>query len=387
MNDQDLHQLLDELLAQEQAYRPLSLLRRVHRLAAEDERRFRAGEIGLLEKHLFGAPGRAAALLTQAAAWARHRGLSAEPERVATGAPRVFANPHQEQLARTHWQRPAGNPQGDLFLDTGFAQARSGLIKSLLQADRDAAERYLSDMARAESGHVDQADAEHLVGALDWLDQPTAGLAGYLRAELLPRAQRLMGQTQAAEFVRRFRQVLAQHPFSQAFNPAEPDQHCSAWWFELQEWAQTVTACQRALAEQPAAFDSPPLLSRLATAGFKGGDREQALLAVCQLCWRHPEAAERWLETTEDSEVARRIARFWDMDPLLPIALFPAWLALEGHAPAPPPDDQLPPSPAAAALAQVRALRHDPESLAAREWLQSEQPELFRLWLAQQTRP
>lgn len=381
MNDAQLHSLLEDLLAREQALRPLSLLKAVHRLGAEDERRFLAGEIPLLEKHLYGSAERMAELLQGAQAWARQRGLqSRADDHVRAG--RVFHRGAAEQLARRVWERPPSQPQGDLFLDNGAAQARAGLVRSLLAADRDAAERSLAELARAEPGHPDQGDAEHLVGALDWLGQPPPGLAEQLKAELLPRAERLLGRAQADDFARAFRRALAEQPSARSFDPARPDRHRSAWLFELNDWDATVESCQQALADAPAALDSAPLLARLATARLKAGERETAWLAVCQLCWRHPEAAERWLEGTDDVEIARRIARFWDLDPLLPTELFPAWLALEGHAPAPPPREQRPISAAAQALIHVRALRHDPESLAEREWLQAEQPALFRLWLA-----
>ncbi|MGY6631142.1 MAG: hypothetical protein ACXIUL_09070 [Wenzhouxiangella sp.] len=383
MTDADLHAMLEDLLAREQAYRPLSLLTGLHRLSMEDERRFRAGQIPLLESHLYGSPTRIAAVLGRAAAWARSRGLKAEAEPAPAGGARVFRNPHQEREARISWTRGPSNPQGDLFLDNGFAQARRSLVEALVRADPEAAEGALGVMARAEPGHADQVDAEHLVGALDWLNDPRPGLAERLRSELLPRAQRLLGREQADAFAKGFRRALAAQPAAQVFDPAQADQHRSAWLFELEDWPATVEACQAAINADPAALDSPELLGRLASAALKDGQRETALLAVCQLCWRHPEAAERWLEATDDVEIARRIARFWDLDPLLPTELFPAWLALEGHAPAPPSTDQQPATSAATALLHVRALRHDPESLAEREWLQAEQPALFRLWLAE----
>ncbi|MGY6586746.1 MAG: hypothetical protein ACXIUB_00510 [Wenzhouxiangella sp.] len=380
MNDSQLHALLEDLLAREQALRPLSLLKAVHRLDAEDERRFLAGDIPLLESRLYGAADRMTALLERARNWARQRGLESRSDGHSR-AGRVFRKGPAEQLARTTWQR-APRPQGDLFLDNGAAQARAGLVRSLLAADRDAAERYLAELARAEPGHPDQGDAEHLVGALDWLGSPPAGLAEHLNTELLPRAERLLGRAQADDFARAFRQALARQPAAQNFDPEHPDRHRSAWLFELEDWNASVQACQQALDEEPSNLQSPELLARLATAGLNAGQRETALLAVCQLCWRHPQAAERWLEATDDVEIARRIARFWDLDPLLPTELFPAWLALEGHAPAPPPAEQQPATSAATALLHVRALRHDPESLAEREWLQAEQPLLFQLWLA-----
>ncbi len=372
---------MDRLLARDQSYRPVALLKLIGRVEAADLSRWESGDLKCLEDVLYGNPEACLEELRLAAAWAGKLGLQAEAEPAESSGRRVFRSGTTEQLARSTWRRAAPSAQGDLFFDTGFAQARSALNQALLAADRNRAEQALADMSRADPGNDVQADGERLIEALAWLegafDDPSARLA-LLEEDIQPRARRLLGERDGRRFMGRFWSRLAESLNPAEYDPAQPQLHRSAVLARLQDWAGVVDAVK--------AFDAylqqPELLARLAEAALAMGDREQGLAAVCQLCWRHGKAAETWLDAAQDDELVRRIEIFWDLDPPLDIALFPAWLVSVAYALPDIPPGECPDTPAAEAWTRFRSLRADPADLELREWFQREQPELFGHWLA-----
>lgn len=373
-----LQSLVDRLLARDERYRPLDLLLLTGRLDPEDLRGWEQGEPALLEDVLAGQIEGSVEQLRQAAEWARRLGLSSEAE---TSERRLFRNSQHDRLARTVWRRKTfEQPQGDLFFDNRYAVARASLARSLLEADQAAAETHLAEMARIEPGNEAQADAEHLVGALAWLEGAPSRLEAMVKAleeDLAPRARRFFGHSESERYLARFWAHLAETLDPAEFDPARPDQHPSALAERLADWAGVIAAVEAV----DRYVEQPVLLARLAGAALELGQREQALAALCQLCWRHGPAAERWLDSCDDAELTRRVERYWDLEPALPIERFPAWLVLTGYPMPDCPADQQPAGSTAEALAQLKALRQNPADLQRREWLQVHEPALFALWI------
>ena len=308
-------------------------------------------------------------------------GLRAEVEEDNGTGPRWFRNPVSDRLARTVWQRPAETPQADLFFDNRFAVARGNLARALVDGRSDAADECLAEMARAGGDPQAQADAEHLVGALAWLDAPVTDAAARratIERELAPRAQRFLGRREAGVFLDRLWRWLVGGQDPANFDPDRPDDHPSHLLARLGDHSAVIAAV-RAVKDY---LDQPELLARLAHAGLSGGQRETGLVALCQLCWRHPERAEAWLDACRDDELVRRVERFWDLEPPLAIGLFPAWLISVAYPLPDIPAEQLPAGSDAEAMVRFRSLRQRPDDREQRAWLQAEQPLLFRHWLA-----
>lgn len=373
-----VHSLVDRLLARHERYRPLDLLRLLGRLPEPELKRWEQGELGILQDGLAGNVDVIISLLKQADAWARKLGLAAEIE----PAERLcFRNPQHDRLVRTVWRRRAEqNAQGDLFFDNRFSVARSSLARCLAEGDPAGAEQHLAAMARTLPGNEHQVDAEHLVGSLAWMravPSDPGAIMDALASDIGPRARRFLGHAEGERFLARFWRHLQRRLDPASYDPEHPEHHPSAIAEQLEDWAGVVSSV-KAVTAYP---DHAPLLAALARAALRQGQRDHGLLALAQLCWRHPAVAEQWLDASDDEELSRRVAIFWDLDPALPTELFPAWLALAGYSmPDCPPRDQFPDS-AAEALRQVQALRQDGEDIHRREWLQVNQPALFALWI------
>jgi hypothetical protein len=379
MKADKIHDLVDQLLARDHCYRPVELLKLSHRLSTEGQRQWERGELVFLEDGLAGDPSQSIELLRVAADWSRKLGLDAEVEERRADQNRLFRNANVDRLARTIWRRTE-TPQADLFLDNNFAVARARLGRALLAGDAEASEKHLAEMAHAEPGNAVQGDAEHLVGALGWLSQPPSDPAALLLSidqDLSLRAYQFFSRHDGERYLGQFwRHIVAAMDESQ-WDPGQPRRHPSLLHERLGDWPAAASS----IMATPDWHRHAILVGRLATAGLKMGRRELGLAAMCQLCWLHPEAANVWLDGSDDNELTRRVERFWDLDPLLDITLFPAWLAAIGY---PMPDQALPHRPehsAAEAMTNMKALRHDPENLALRQWFQDHQPELFRRWL------
>ncbi len=379
MKADKVHDLVDQLLARDHCYRPVELLKLCHRLSSESQRQWERGDLAFLEDSLAGDPGHSVELLRVAAEWTRKLGLDAEVEERRADQHPVFRNANADRLARTIWRRTA-TPQADLFFDNSFAVARTRLSRSLLAGDVDAAEKHLAEMAQAEPGNTIQGDAEQLVGALGWLNQPSPepdALLSVIDNDLAPRAYRFFSRRDGEQFLGQFWRYIVGSMDETRFDPGQPHLHASALYERLGDWQAAASS----IMATPDWHEHAILAGRLATAGLKHGQRSHGLSALCQLCWLHSEAANTWLDGSDDDELTRRVERFWDLDPELDIALFPAWLAAIGYLM--PGDDPLgrPDKLAAEALSRMKALRQDPENLALREWFQRHQPTLFRHWL------
>jgi len=375
MNSQRIQALVDRLLARDHSYRPIELLSLTRRLDKAGLARYRSGEIRVLEDVLYGDVSRCEALLKTAADWARHLNLEPETEPRSAGQPALFRKSSVDRLARTLWHRPAASPQADLFLDNRFAVARGQLVRHLLSGEHDRAETALADMARADGANDFQADAEHLVGALSWLDRPPTDPEAFqatVEQELAPRAERFFGARDGQKFLQRFWNHLATAADPADLDPEHASRHPAMLAARSGQWDRVLEA----VAAVPEFFRHADLLEVQAKAALELGQRETALGAICQLCWRHPERAEVWLEQVDDDEIERRIEQFWDLEPALEIPLFPAWLLARAY---PLPTIPNPPNTSEAqALERVRKMRKKPNDVDQRGWFQKNHPMLLQ---------
>ncbi|WP_376692994.1 hypothetical protein [Wenzhouxiangella sp. EGI_FJ10409] len=381
MNAQHIQMLVDRLVARDGCYRPVELLKRLRRLEPADERRWLRNEIDVLEDVFYGHPGCCLELLRIAEEWARRLDLECSDE--AAAGRRVFRVAGADAMFHRSWSRRASDSQQDLFFDGGQTAARKSLERALLEADAAGAERELAEMARAGANEAVQVDAEHLVGAIAWLRQPSPDaeeLIAEIRGDLGQRARRFLGRDDGERYLAHFRRSLAENAAAARFEAERPGRHRSAFLEELADWPAVIESVE-AVAEYR---QHAPLLTRLLRAFLATGERQRALAALALLCWRHPDSAEQWLETTADPDMAERVARFWDLEPPLPIGQFPAWLAAIG-APVPPPEDD-DHSDHAELLHRAQRLRANPAERGPREWLQQHYPELMGHWLGRQRR-
>jgi hypothetical protein len=369
--------LVDRLVSRDGAYRPLELLKLTGRLESRDEQRWVRGEVAFLEERFYGHPGRVAEMLRTAAEWARRLELADEVDTVIPAqAARIFRNAVDDRLARTAWQRRQVSQQADLFFDNGHANARHQLQRALLDGDRARSEQHLAELARSQPHSEILADAEHLVGALAWLEaapQDIVTLARSVESALAPRARRLLGGEDAERYLARFWVHLAGHSDPTCYDPARHSAHPAA----LLERAGRLSEAIAAVLAVSDHRQHPELLACLARSGLAGGRRDLGWQAIVRMCWHHPSEAERFFEMCRDEEVQRRIERFWDLEPPLPAELFPAWLATVSFAL---PELHADDSRGSKALSSVMAARSRPGHRKAREWLAAHEPQLLHHW-------
>ncbi len=378
MTRERLHTVIDQLLARDSEYRPLALLLAVHRLDRATLASHDGGELVVLEDGLQGDPERIIALLEAAAQRARQLGLSSESEARPPGQGRYFRAPAADRLMYIRWRRAEASPQSDLFFDNRFAVARARLVRHLQAAERAEAEAALAELSRADPGNDIQADAEHLVGALAWLDAPPdddSALLERVEHDLAARARRLLGERDSQRYLARFWTGLAERREGMRHDPEQPLLSPALLRARAGDWTGVLDAID----QEQAPWRHHRLLIVELRAALRTAQRERALAALCRLCWQHPQAAEAWLELGEDDELARRVEQFWDLEPALPVGLFPAWLLARGYPL--PLVEPVPEIDQARALACIRTLRRRPDDLSARQWLQDYQPALLRQWL------
>ena len=373
---------VDRLLARHGVYRPLDLLVELRRLPEPALAEWRRDPAIVLEDRLLGDPERCADTLNEAARWARRLGLARELRvpSSADGQPLLASRrPALQQLLLTEYHRVDDSPQLDLFLDNPQTAARNRLVDALHGGDAAAAAEALEQLQAAGAGHTELTAAETLVDALDWPgDEPPAAAEGlaFIETRLQPAATELLGR-RATDFLRRYWSRLADSLDPARFDPTQPRLHPS--WLALQagDWAGVVEAARAV----PGCWQEPVLLARLAEAGIALGDRGLALTSLDELCWHDAATAEQWLRTCRDAAIAPLRERFWDLEPELDIALFPAWLAL--HLPTPEPATAPEPweQPARQAYTTARALRDHKDDTDLRKTLHAQCPALLAHWL------
>ena len=379
------HQI-DDLLARHGVYRPLDLLTALHRLPESALREWQRDPTRVLEDELLGDPDRWIESVKHAAGWAEKLGL-VRHLRVPTAsdgqALRASRKPWLQQLLLTEYRRPDTGPQLDLFIDNPQTVARNRLIQALSRKNDQNALQALDQFSQAGAGHDDLSAAETLVDALNWPGdaelQPAAGVA-FLQQQLVPAARRLL-DCGAEAWLAPFWIRLADAMDPREFDPDQRQLHPSWPALQARDWARVIEACSGVddFTRQPI------LLQRLADAAIALGDRMLAISALAELCWHDAHAAETWLRDCREPGIEARRDQFWDLEPELDTALFPAWLALFMPTPDPLGRDTFDKTANAREIYNAaRALHASPGDPKRRIALRELAPELLERWLETQ---
>jgi len=385
MESTPINELIDQLLARDGEYRPLSLLVLLRRLDRSSLSKLESESDTVLEDEIYGDLARVLEQLDRAAQRARALGLEPQTEPRQGGQGQVFRRATADHQARTVWRRAPASAQADLFLDNGLAVARRELCHALIQADRPGAEAALLSLSRIASAPDLLADGEHLVDALAWLEADRLDADSALDAldgDLAVRARRLLGRGEGERFIARLLRDLAHRaPIDEAGSstsaPATSSPSTSR--AELFERAGDHEEALAAIDQVKPEDRNTHLQLVDLRASLALEERDRALKALSRLCWSDPAAAEAWLETGDDEELSRRIEQFWDLEEALDLCLFPAWLLAHGYPV--PAVDNAPDHDAARALERVRSLRQAPSDIQARRWLQTHFPDLMADWM------
>ena len=385
----DPHQI-DDLLARHGVYRPIDLLTALRRLPEASLRAWQLDPALVLEDELLGDPDRWIETLKRAAGWAEKLGLQRQLRvpKTADGQPlRASRKPWLQQLLVTEYRRPDTGPQLDLFIDNPQTVARNRLIRALIANKIETALEALGQFSQAGAGHDELSAAETLVDALNWPGdaklQPATGLA-FLEQQLAPAARRLLDRGADAWLAPYWNRLAdAMHP--RQFDPDQPKLHPGWPARQAKDWARVIESCN-AVEDFPR---QPILLQRLADAAIALGDRMLAISALAELCWQDPHAAEIWLRDCREPGIEARRDQFWDLEPELDTALFPAWLGLFLPTPDPIGRDTSDNTSNNTANARetyntARALHASPGDPERRIALRDRAPELLARWLETQ---
>ena len=393
---------VDRVLLAHGEYAPVELLIDQGRLDYSDYEAWRCGELASLEDALVGNRARIRDMLTAAAGWARRLGLEAtRVDYAGWGAPTAKAltlSPESDLAVAlaTHYRRREAPPQLDLFLDGGEAALIKDLRAALATRQAERAASLLDDFSGRFPDHRLRPDAERLCDALGHLEG--SGIAASteqefhrLRDHLAPAAERLLG-AHCRDFMTPFWRQLAARLEEVPFDPASPERHASWVYARCLDWR----GVRRSVLAGGDSLRQPVLLTRLADAERRLGERVAAIERLALLCWCFSEQAGSLLDADGFPDTGVRAAwqSYQDLDvepPVESASWFPAWLLLAepGLAKAwqtPPPDAAGPVGRGFDALKRLVATEEaDRQEIALRLELQRSHPGFLALFLRWQT--
>lgn len=342
--DAALQGQVDAQLMEQGAYSALELLFSAGRLSYSDYEAWRRGELELLDGALMGDPDKIRRQLEAAAGHARTIGLIEQPQEFfgwqsAGDAARKLRISSDAQLARLIGARfvPAQDvPQMDLFFDNPVVALTNGIVRALTSHDAAEAQRLLDRLYTQAPNHADLAGFDRLVEALGHLHLVIGDARRELEflLEVTPTAKRLLG-TGARDLLAPLWRQLAAALAGVAFQSEEPMLHASFALTEAQDWPAVAAS----VLQQSEWWCHEVLCQRLGQSCCQQSRRPEALAAWCQLCWRAPHHAARWLEARHCDERLNRLWQCFCDEEDLPLdddvgevswsaAEFPAWLLL-----------------------------------------------------------
>ena len=316
-------------------YQPLEYLLQEGRLSYTDYEAWRSGQLEYLDEALFGDPEHIGQQLAEAEDYLQRRGWEVEPGRYKAwhGA----RSPSRSQVLRfsadrmlndcfhRHYRKPQDQPQLDLFTDSPATSLANGIAGALADRNPKEARRLLARLCDVAPDHVRLGEFERLTEAAERLDAPVDDISTefqYLQATLTPLADSLLGQASRNLLIplwQRLSVVLQDRPY----RADESELHLSYTAAEAQDWIDA----RRAVEREPDWQSDPVLLLRHARACERTHDDAAALPSWFTLCWSYPQHAEA-VESTINHELRHQWETFQDLDPVLPIRSFPAWLLL-----------------------------------------------------------
>ena len=326
---------VDRLLLDQGEYQPLEYLLQEGRLSYTDYEAWRRGQLEYLDEALFDDPEHIRQQLAEAEDYLQRRGWEVEPGRYKAwhGA----RSPSRSQVLRfsadrmlndcfhRHYRKPQDQPQLDLFTDSPATSLANGIAGALADRNPKEARRLLARLCDVAPDHVRLGEFERLTEAAERLDAPVDDISTefqYLQATLIPLADSLLGQASRNLLIplwQRLSVVLQDRPY----RADESELHLSYTAAEAQDWIDA----RRAVEREPDWQSDPVLLLRHARACERTHDNAAALPSWFTLCWSYPQHAEA-VASTINHELRHQWEKFQDLDPVLPIRSFPAWLLL-----------------------------------------------------------
>ncbi len=326
---------VDRLLLDQGEYQPLEYLLQEGRLSYIDYEAWRSGQLEHLDEALFGDPEHIRQQLAEAEDYLQRRGWEVEPGRYKAwhGA----RSPSRSQVLRfsadrmlndcfhRHYRKPQNQPQLDLFTDSPATSLANGIAGALADRNPTEARRLLARLCDVAPDHARLGEFERLTEAAERLDAPVGDISTefqYLQGTVTPLADSLLGPASRNLLIplwQRLSLVLQDRPY----RADESELHLSYTATEAQDWIDARRAAER----EPDWQSNPVLLLRHARACERIHEYAAALPSWFTLCWRFPQHAEA-VESSINHELCHQWETFQDLDPVLPVCSFPAWLLL-----------------------------------------------------------
>lgn len=229
------------------------------------------------------------------------------------------------------WQRPQDLPQLDIFLDNSDVGTENDLRNALENRLFQRAKEKLRELGRINNSHPRLGVYQDLVNygchmeenplvpknGAEFLAQLSEEING-LEKEVEPLAREVLG-SQARDYLafawRRLSDGLRNIPF----DSEQPRVHQSHALEKIPDWA----ALKETLVDEPALFQQPVLLQRLANAHRQLGEKSLYLLLWCYLFEHHLVWASDIVEAREEPELYDLWEQFHDSDE----EMDPVWFA------------------------------------------------------------
>lgn len=243
---------------------------------------------------------------------------------------RISKDAEWHNLLAARWTSPKDAPQMDLFMDNSAAIAENQVLDALANRQFDSANEALQRLAKLNASHRKLGGYQDLINyglhcsANTNIEQENLAAEFYgLDQEVAPLASELLGNKKR-DFLafawRRLADNLQQH----AFSSAEPDLHISYAYKQIPDWQALV----QSLEKEPALFDSPILLARLAH-GFLQCQQVNAFYLLWGLLFeRFPSDGER-LIGQQGELLVERWDQFLAFDEDWPAELFLGFLLIQ----------------------------------------------------------
>ena len=337
----DVHAAAQRMLLDQGMYSSVELLVATGQLHPEDLEAWRRGEIARLDDAFAEGPAGARACLEAANDLARALGLTVRSGTL-TGLPAdpgsarpASADPRLNVLLHNsvHARRPsAPGGQLDLFADSKVTVATNALLEALWSKDPGESRRTRERLVALVPRHRYEAPAAVLIGMLETPGPGTpdegAEWVHRLEREWIPAASDLFGERGGALLAPFWREA-GRALESISFNPARPRRHASWAYRQSHDWG----LLKRSVLRTPVYREAPVLLTDLAEAEWRLGNRSQAIEHWITLCWQAPDLFRVLIDGHDFPDPLIREA--WDFiedqvdpEPELAPAWFPAWILL-----------------------------------------------------------
>ena len=223
--------------------------------------------------------------------------------------------------------------QLDLFHDSPRTIALNMLREAILARNAPGAGIALKRLLTLDPRHEMASDAGTLIAVLEtpapegpddgieWLDA--------LEREWRPAAVRLLRTGDGRDFLAPVWHCIGEALGPRPFDPVRPERHASWAYRQGRDWENL----KRSVLGVPEHEPTPVLLTRLAEAEYRLGDRTRAIEHWFALCWRAPAVLRGLVDDPDfpDADVAAawNAAQDQDVEPVLSPEWFPAWMLLQ----------------------------------------------------------